>query len=210
MGDEQPELTLPAGARPDLKPLCAAIAHLHAERYGRGPRRCRGYWAGPDAILILLENGLTQAEHLLVENGHGEGVITRRRAMERILEPTLRDLVEEATGRRPLTMLEASDLAGNEATPFTVSFTVEGGVGETGDPDTTGGGNDEDNDDDDDDGDDDGATTGDEDSDGGSNATGDDGGDEGCSCTAGPTDSNAAFLLFGIAGLAMSRRRKSA
>ena len=104
--------------------------------------------------------------------------------------------------------VEASDLAGNEATPFTVSFMVEGGGDETGtDPDTSGGDDNTDADDDDaDDDDDDGDSSGDDDDDD-SNATGDDGGDEGCSCTTGPTGGNAAFLLFGIAGLAMSRRR---
>ena len=110
MSSEHPELELPRAARRDLKPLCAAIARLHAERYGRGPRRCRGYWAGPDAILVLLENGLTQAEHLLIEHGQGEGVITRRRSMEHILEPELRVLVEDATGRDLITMLDATDL----------------------------------------------------------------------------------------------------
>ena len=106
----EPELELPRAARRDLKPMCAAIARLHSETYGRGPRRCRGYWAGPDAILVLLENGLTQAEHLLIEHGKGADVIDRRRAMEQILEPRLLDLVAEATGRGVVTMLDATEL----------------------------------------------------------------------------------------------------
>jgi uncharacterized protein YbcI len=110
MATEHPELELPRGARPDLKTMCAAIARLHSECYGRGPRRCRGYWAGPDAVLVLLENGLTQAEHLLIEHGKGDDVIARRRAMEQILEPRLLELVAGATGRSVITMLDATEL----------------------------------------------------------------------------------------------------
>ncbi len=111
--------------------------------------------------------------------------------------------------------LEVSDLSGNAADPMMVSFTIEGGSAEdTGpDPDTGEDDNaDDDNADDDDNGDDDddGDTEDESDDDGGSNVTGDGGGDEGCSCTTSGNPSNAAFLLFGIAGLAMTRRRKSA
>jgi MYXO-CTERM domain-containing protein len=125
------------------------------------------------------------------------------------------ELTELPGGEYTVT-IEASDFLGNAAEPVVVHFTVEGGtVDDTGpDPDT--GDDDADDDDadadaDDDDADDDDGDTEDEsDDDGGSNVTGDGGDDEGCSCTTSGNPSNAAFLLFGIAGLAMTRRRKSA
>lgn len=103
---------------------------------------------------------------------------------------------------------EASDLTGNVAEAVTVMVTVEGG----GSADTTGGnadttdGNDsnDSNDSNDDDGNDESS------SDGGSadsNATGGDEEASGCSCNTDGDRSGAAFMLIGLAGLGLARRR---
>jgi MYXO-CTERM domain-containing protein len=106
---------------------------------------------------------------------------------------------------------EASDLAGNTIEAITATVTVEGGD-PTGDPDTTGGddngddnGDDDNGDDDngdDDDGDESGEDTGSDDTAGSTDDSG------GCSCNTDGTPAGAAFMLVGLVGLGIARRRR--
>src|SRR5687767_2342882 len=91
----------------DLTALCGEVARLLAGRWGRGPRRCHGYWSGSDALLFLLEDGFTPAERSLAANGHAALVEQGRRAMYDVIEAELSRLVAQATGREVSVMLTA-------------------------------------------------------------------------------------------------------
>ncbi len=45
------------------------MVRLYKEQFGRGPTKVRSHWAGPDVLLVLLENTLTPAERNLVKMG---------------------------------------------------------------------------------------------------------------------------------------------
>lgn len=75
-----------------------AVVHLYREHLGRGPERTRTTVRG-DAVLILIEDGLTRPERLLVANGHGEDVMRMRRAVQAALRAEIIGVVEEHTGR---------------------------------------------------------------------------------------------------------------
>jgi uncharacterized protein YbcI len=37
---------------------------------GKGPSRCRSYWAGRDLLVVLLQGGYTVGEQTLFDTGH--------------------------------------------------------------------------------------------------------------------------------------------
>ena len=39
-----------------------AMIRLYKEYFGRGPTQARAHWAGPDSLVVLLEDTLTPAE----------------------------------------------------------------------------------------------------------------------------------------------------
>jgi uncharacterized protein YbcI len=46
-----------------------AMVRLHKDQFGRGPTRARSYFAGPDALVCVLEHTLLPAERKMVELG---------------------------------------------------------------------------------------------------------------------------------------------
>src|SRR5687768_5875771 len=48
------------------------MVRLFKEQFGRGPTKARAAWAGPDVLVVLLEDTLTPAERKLVEMGEHE------------------------------------------------------------------------------------------------------------------------------------------
>lgn len=102
--------TVPA-ERSTQSTVCAAIAALVRERWGRGPRRGRAYWAGADALLVILDDAHTDSERTLLRCGRGAEVIAGRRLLGELAEPELRDIAESATGRRVAAVLWQSSLS---------------------------------------------------------------------------------------------------
>jgi uncharacterized protein YbcI len=57
---------------PMLSELSNEMVALYKTQLGRGPTKVRSDWAGPDALLVTLEDSLTPAEQRLVDMGeHG-------------------------------------------------------------------------------------------------------------------------------------------
>jgi uncharacterized protein YbcI len=52
------------GAR--LQAVSNAIVKLHKEQFGRGPTNARSHFAGPDALVCILEDAMLPAEHKMV------------------------------------------------------------------------------------------------------------------------------------------------
>lgn len=104
---------------------------------------------------------------------------------------------------------EASDLAGNTAEMVTAVITVEGGSADTtgGPSDTTGNDDNDDNNDSNDDDNGDESSTGDDS--GGDDTTPADDETSGCSCNTNDGKGGAAFMLLGLVGFGLSRRRRS-
>jgi uncharacterized protein YbcI len=113
-------LTAPAIAKTALAPtpggqtlvtLCNGVVQLLREFAGKGPSRCKGYWAGRDLLVILLSGGFTAAERTLFEAGHGNAVRDGQHALHEALELKMKALVEEVTERAVLAFMNASHQA---------------------------------------------------------------------------------------------------
>ena len=83
-----------------LMEVSNAMVRLYKEQFGRGPKKARSFWAGPDAIVCLMEETLTPAERNLVKLGEHQ----RLRDMRLFFQyATLREFcepVERITGRK--------------------------------------------------------------------------------------------------------------
>lgn len=74
------------------------VVRLHAHFYGRGPTKAKSIWRS-EVVVVILEEVFTKAELVLVEAGRFKQVRAHRQAVQDQIEPLLRRVVEEATGR---------------------------------------------------------------------------------------------------------------
>jgi uncharacterized protein YbcI len=59
-----------------------ALVKIHKEQFGRGPTNARSYFAGPDALLCVLEEVLLPAERKMVGIGQQERVRDSRTSFQ--------------------------------------------------------------------------------------------------------------------------------
>jgi uncharacterized protein YbcI len=94
-----------------LVQLCNGVVHLLREFAGKGPKRCKAYWAGRDMLVILLSGGFTAAEQTLFDAGRGGSVRDAQHALQDALEIRMKALVEDLTGRKVIAFMSASHQA---------------------------------------------------------------------------------------------------
>jgi uncharacterized protein YbcI len=79
------------------------------EGAGRGPTRCRSYWAGEDILLVMLGDVYTATERMLVDAGREEAVIAQRAALQEVLRERLVEVVEDLTQRKVVAFMSANN-----------------------------------------------------------------------------------------------------
>jgi uncharacterized protein YbcI len=89
--------------------LANALVALHKEQFGRGPTRASARFAGPDAILIVLEDALLPAERALVDLDQALRVIETRSAFQVATAERFIAIIEEITGRTVRSFASALD-----------------------------------------------------------------------------------------------------
>ncbi len=94
-----------------LVQLCNGVVQLLREFAGKGPSRCKAYWAGGDMLVILLSGGFTVAEQTLFDAGRGGSVRDAQHALQDALEIRMKALVEDLTDRRVVAFMSASHQA---------------------------------------------------------------------------------------------------
>ncbi len=101
---------------------------------GKGPSRCKSYWAGRDLLVILLRGGFTVAEQTLFDAGHKQAVQDSQHALQDAMEGRLTKIVEGLTGRTVVGFLSASRQCPDlRAELFLLdSASAEGSVGDEG------------------------------------------------------------------------------
>jgi uncharacterized protein YbcI len=102
-----------ARCRDEQARLCGEVAAIVRRAWGRGPIKTTAHWAGSNMLVVVLENGLTDAEKTLRASGHTRQLVAGRRLLDRIIEDELRSSVERNTGRQVETMLSATRLDPN-------------------------------------------------------------------------------------------------
>jgi uncharacterized protein YbcI len=94
----------------DLTRLCGEAAGIVRRSWGRGPVKTTAHWAGPSMLVLVFEDGHTEAEKALRAGGHLEALRTGRRLLLELVEDDLSGAVETVAGRPVLTMLGATRL----------------------------------------------------------------------------------------------------
>ena len=80
--------------------LANRFTRLYKDLFGRGPTKVRAHFAGPDTVVITLENTLTQAERNMVAMGEHQRLRDVRLFFQHSSEGELKRPVEEILGRK--------------------------------------------------------------------------------------------------------------
>jgi uncharacterized protein YbcI len=104
-----PILESSTSARDPLLTISNGVVRLYKDAFGRGPRRARASYAGPDSLLVVLERTLTTAELGLVALGEHRRLHEARLIIQAALEPRAREIVEEVLHRRTLAFASGLD-----------------------------------------------------------------------------------------------------
>jgi uncharacterized protein YbcI len=85
------------------------MVRLYKDLFGRGPTHARTSYAGPDIILVTLENSLTPAEHTMAELGEHQRLRDIRLLFQYAREQDFRETIERITGRRVRAFVSGMD-----------------------------------------------------------------------------------------------------
>lgn len=89
--------------------IANAMVRLHKQAFARGPTKARAQFAGPDAIVVILEQTLTSAERSLVAMGEQERLRDARQLFQSAFETEFRTIVEHTLGRRTIGFVSGID-----------------------------------------------------------------------------------------------------
>jgi uncharacterized protein YbcI len=92
-----------------LQAISNAMAQIYKTQFGRGPTKVKTYFAGPDAVVCVLEDTQTPAERRLVEMGEFQRLRDVRLFFQYATEEELKRPIEEATGRRVRAFISGMD-----------------------------------------------------------------------------------------------------
>jgi uncharacterized protein YbcI len=110
--------------RSPMLEISNAMVRLYKDAFGRGPTKARAQYAGPDTLVVVLENSLTVAERNLVAMGEHQRLREARLFFQYALEDQFRGIVEHALGRRTVAFISGIDTARDVAMEV---FTLEPG-----------------------------------------------------------------------------------
>src|SRR5215210_3814991 len=91
-----------------LGDISTAVVRLMKEAGGTGTTKTKSYWAGDDALLVLMGGGYTAAEETIYRGGRAMSVRDWRHAFHDVVEQRMADLVKETTGREVVAFISAS------------------------------------------------------------------------------------------------------
>jgi uncharacterized protein YbcI len=101
-----------AGDRPVRSPLLQisnAMVRLYKEAFGRGPTKARAQFAGPDMLVVVLEDSMTVVERNLAAMEEHDRLREARLFFRRALESKFREIVEETLGRKTIAFISGID-----------------------------------------------------------------------------------------------------
>ena len=92
-----------------LQDVSNAMVALHKEQFGRGPTRVRSHFAGPDALMCVMDDALLPAEIKMVDMGEQQRVRETRMFFQVATADQFIAAVETITGRTVRAFASASD-----------------------------------------------------------------------------------------------------
>jgi uncharacterized protein YbcI len=104
------------------------MVRLYKQLFGRGPTQARTSFAGPDTIIVTLEDSLTPAERTLADMGEHQRLRDVRLFFQHARAADFREVIEQATGRRVRAFVSGIDTANDvSAEVFYLESTAERG-----------------------------------------------------------------------------------
>jgi uncharacterized protein YbcI len=103
----------PEHSTSSLAAVSNAMIALHKDQFGRGPSYARSYFAGPDALICVLEDVLLPAEQKLVRMGEHQRVRETRMAYQVAAADDFVAAVERIVSRKVRAFASATDVAKN-------------------------------------------------------------------------------------------------
>ena len=100
----------PVRSGDELAQVAGAVAAVYRQAWGRGPVKSTAQWAGSTMLVVVLENGHTQAEKTLRAGGHHDHILRGRQLLQTAIEDELKSAVERITGRPVVTVLATTRL----------------------------------------------------------------------------------------------------
>jgi uncharacterized protein YbcI len=98
-----------AAGRSPLLEISNAMVRLYKEAFGRGPTKARSQFAGPDTVVVILEQSLTVAERNLVAMNEHERLREARLFFQHALEHEFRAIIERVLGRKTVAFMSGMD-----------------------------------------------------------------------------------------------------
>jgi uncharacterized protein YbcI len=99
-----------SAVRSPLQAVADVVARHFKEQFGRGPQRCRAFFAGRDAIVVILDGTMSPAERRISDLDQGELVRSTRSALQRAVRDEVLRSVEEVVGRPVLHAVDGLDV----------------------------------------------------------------------------------------------------
>jgi uncharacterized protein YbcI len=91
-----------------LGTLCGETVALMHRLWGKGPTKCRAFWAGPDTLLVVLADGFTAAEQTAIAAGREREALAFRGALHEVMDDRMKEIVERLSGRTVEAAMSAS------------------------------------------------------------------------------------------------------
>jgi uncharacterized protein YbcI len=99
-----------ADAREQLRLITRAMVMIYMDQFGRGPATGHSHYAGPDALVCMLEGTLTPGEKTLVRIGEIQRMQDVRQLFHATAENAFRAAVESITGRKVIAFMSGNDV----------------------------------------------------------------------------------------------------
>jgi len=103
-----------------LSAISNEMVRIYKEQFGRGPTKTRTNWAGPDVLVVTLEDTFTAAEHSLRRLGQHERLRDLRMLFQYAEVDVFCEPVERLTGRTVRAFLSGIDTEVDVATEMFV------------------------------------------------------------------------------------------
>ena len=121
------EMPAPPGSREDghqslLAQISDAMVRLYKEQFGRGPTKVRSDWAGPNTLVVLLQDTFTPVERSLAALGEHQRLRDTRMFFQYATEGEFRRIVESLVGRKVHAFISGLDVSTDVAAEI---FTFE-------------------------------------------------------------------------------------
>ena len=85
------------------------MVRLYEASFGRGPKSARTHWAGPDTLVVILEDTLTAAERKMVKMNEHQRLRDTRMFFQHATLKEFWEPVERLTGRKVRSFLSGVD-----------------------------------------------------------------------------------------------------